>query len=249
MGAQIVVSHTPSRYAGAYGISMLLHLAAASLALLCIFLLKTTPEKPLNDTIELWPRTLVSGENAPAEIPPIVGPKIEPLLPLPPVTQEIQPQATRPPGNRITEREFREKYGSPPARNNTTISSTPPIRPNAIESPAFENLAPVSQSTNPDVPISAHIQNQMDSYFALLAQRIRQAQEKPEGLSSELVVRIEFQVYADGTIGTAKVIHSSGNRAFDDSVLKAIRTVRPIGDRPDGKSGAKVADFRMREEG
>ncbi len=96
--------------------------------------------------------------------------------------------------------------------------------------------------------LTAAERDQMEGYFALLAQRIREAQEKPDGLSSELVVRIEFQVFANGNIGAVKVIRSSGNRAFDDSVLKAIRTVRPIGARPDGKSGAKIADFRMREE-
>jgi len=95
--------------------------------------------------------------------------------------------------------------------------------------------------------LTAAERDQMEAYFALLAQRIREAQEKPEGLSTELVVRIEFQVYASGAIGAVKIIRSSGNRAFDDSVLKAFRSVRPVGPRPDGKSDAKVADFRMRE--
>ncbi|MDF9827012.1 TonB family protein [Ereboglobus sp. PH5-5] len=248
MGTQTVISPAPTHHAGAYGISMLIHLATACLAVLCIYQFKTTPATPPNDTIELWPRTLVPSENAPADIPPIVGPKIKPLPPLPPVAQETQQQTAQPLGTRMTEREFREKYGRPPVRNNTTTFTKPPVVPNSIKPPTFENLVPVSQPAIFNAPISAHIQNQMDSCFALLAQRIRQAQEKPEGLSSELVVRIEFQVYANGTIGAVKVIRSSGNRAFDDSVLKAIRTVRPIGDRPDGQSGAKVADFRMREE-
>jgi len=89
---------------------------------------------------------------------------------------------------------------------------------------------------------------QLDAYLATLAERIKQAHVKPEGVSMELVTRVEYYVGADGKIGAVKIIKSSGNRAFDDSVLKAFRSVRSIGDRPDGRGSAITADFRMKEE-
>ena len=88
---------------------------------------------------------------------------------------------------------------------------------------------------------------QMDGYFALLLQRIKEAHVKPEGLSDQLVVRVEYQVSAGGSIGAIKIIRSSGNRAFDDSVLKAFRTVGAIGPRPDGLNDSRTANFHMKE--
>jgi len=90
--------------------------------------------------------------------------------------------------------------------------------------------------------------DQLNAYFATLGDRIKQAHKKPEGLSMELVTRVEYYVGADGIIGAVKIIKSSGNRAFDDSVLKAFRSVHPIGPRPDGRGGALIFDFRIHEE-
>lgn len=144
--------------------------------------------------------------------------------------------------------QFRAIHGQPnPATGSPRQQHGKPIIPRQINASDFTNdargITPVALGERAD----AGIQAQMTAYFAHLAQCVREAQEQPDGLGSELVVRIEFQVFADGSIGAVKVIHSSGNRAFDDSVLKAIRSVRSIGSRPDGKSDAKVADFRMRE--
>jgi len=96
--------------------------------------------------------------------------------------------------------------------------------------------------------LTAAERDQMDAYFAALAERIKQAHEKPEGVSMELVTRVEYYVGADGTIGAVKIIRSSGNRAFDDSVLKAFRSVQSIGPRPDGRGSAQAVNFRMKEE-
>ena len=87
--------------------------------------------------------------------------------------------------------------------------------------------------------------DQMDAYFATLADRLKQAHEKPESMDRTLVTRVEYYVGPDGTIGAVKIIKSSGNRAYDDSVLKAFRSVRPIGPRPDGRGSSITADFRV----
>lgn len=183
--------------------------------------------------------------------PPVTPPKSTTVVqpPKPKVTPKPKPQ------ERLTAEEFQKKYG----KKNKTLPSSKvaknqakpkPVTPKKIGKGVKIGVVGGTGSAAGagGTALTAAERNQMDAYFALLAQRIREAQEKPAGLSSELVVRVEFQVYANGNIGAVKVIRSSGNRAFDDSVLKAIRSVRSIGDRPDGKSGAKTADFRMREE-
>jgi len=132
------------------------------------------------------------------------------------------------------------------APTKVAASTTAPVTAPRIASPGKSLLANMSGSTS-GAPTAAE-RDQMDAYFNTLADRIKQAHEKPEGVSMELVTRVEYQVAADGTIGAVKILRSSGNRAFDESVLKAFRSVRGIGPRPDGRSGAKIADFRMKEE-
>ncbi|AWI09051.1 energy transducer TonB [Ereboglobus luteus] len=198
---------------------------------------------PLEPVVEPPPQPVVT----PAPNTPVIPPPKKTVAP------KTTPKTETPP-KRISKAEFDKLNASknknlPSQKINKTKSQKKVVAPKIGQGVAKGVLGGIGSGAGAGgTALTAAERGQMEAYFALLAQRIRQAQEKPEGLSSELVVRIEFQVYSNGTIGAVKIVRSSGNRAFDDSVLKAIRTVRPIGPRPDGKSGAKVADFRMREE-
>ena len=88
----------------------------------------------------------------------------------------------------------------------------------------------------------------MDSYFSFLKQKLEQAHEPPVGVSDKLSVRVEFMLAVDGSISQVHVVHSSGNKDFDQSVLDAFRRVRPIGTRPDGRSEAITLEFNTRDE-
>jgi colicin import membrane protein len=216
------------------------------------------------------PPPAASPSPPPPVVEPIVTPASNPIIPVPPdalivpPAKKISPPKTPPkttPETQVknmTWDEFQKQNANKnknmpsgrPAPNKQTNAPAKPITPPKIGQGLSKGvLGDVGTAAGAGgTALAAAERDQMDGYFALLAQRIREAQQKPEGLGSELTVRIEFQVYASGAIGAVKVIRSSGNRAFDDSVLKAIRAVRPIGARPDGKSGSKTADFRMREE-
>ncbi len=91
-------------------------------------------------------------------------------------------------------------------------------------------------------------QSALESYIALLIQRLRAAHEKPPGLSDLLEAKVEFRIAADGTLSSAKIVDSSGSEEFDRSVLEAVARVRSIGPTPNGKSDVWVVTFRMKEE-
>jgi colicin import membrane protein len=96
--------------------------------------------------------------------------------------------------------------------------------------------------------LSREEQDLLGTYFALLKQHLRESHEKPTGLSDLLAAKAEFYVAADGSISKANIVQSSGNAEFDQSVLTAIRNVRTIGSRPDGKGGMLTVRFRMKDE-
>lgn len=91
-------------------------------------------------------------------------------------------------------------------------------------------------------------QDQLDSYIALLIQRLRAAHEKPPGLSDLLEARVQFRIAANGTISDVRIVGSSGSSEFDQSVLAAFARVRSIGATPNGKSDTWIVTFKMREE-
>jgi colicin import membrane protein len=89
----------------------------------------------------------------------------------------------------------------------------------------------------------------LDAYFSLLYQRLREAHEKPTGLSDLLSAMAEYRIDGDGTISNVRIIRSSGSPEFDQSVLSAFRNVGSIGPRPDrGGPMIKKVLFKMRED-
>ncbi|MDR1011714.1 MAG: TonB family protein [Opitutaceae bacterium] len=250
MITQAVINYAPAHRPRALGISLLFHAAIAVTAILCTLWLNNTREKTDERIIEVFPSIPIPGETR--ALAPDTIPAIDPIPRINPIPQPPRPIETAPTYShyqRTTIDDHRTRHGQPhSADTKPRPQNTPLIKPRLIDTPTFPNDTIAPTQTTSGTPAGTPIQNQMDAYFAHLAQSIREAQQSPGNLNSELTVRMEFQVFADGAIGAAKVIRSSGNRAFDDSVLKAIRAVRPIGARPDGKSGSKTADFRMREE-
>lgn len=87
----------------------------------------------------------------------------------------------------------------------------------------------------------------MDLYFSLLKQKLKDALDKPPGLSDTLVAVVQVELLANGTLTGARIKSSSGSSEFDEAALAAIVRVRSIGPRPDRKSETINIPFRMRE--
>lgn len=88
----------------------------------------------------------------------------------------------------------------------------------------------------------------LDLYFSLLKQRLKEALDKPPGLSDSLMAIVEVYIGADGRLGNPKIKHSSGSQEFDQAAMEAVARVRSIGAKPDGKGEVLNIPFRMRED-
>jgi colicin import membrane protein len=96
--------------------------------------------------------------------------------------------------------------------------------------------------------LTASEMNELDAYFAELKLKIKENHAPPEGVSDSLSAQVEFMVAADGSISRLRIISSSGNHAFDESVIEACEHTRTIGPRPDGQSDTVKMTFRMHED-
>lgn len=96
--------------------------------------------------------------------------------------------------------------------------------------------------------LSREEQDLLGTYIELIKLRIAEAHEKPTGLSENLVATVEIYVAADGSIPKSKIAKSSGNAEFDASALAAVRNVRSIGPRPDGKGSSFSFKMKMKDE-
>jgi colicin import membrane protein len=86
----------------------------------------------------------------------------------------------------------------------------------------------------------------MARYDSMLIQRLREAHEKPGGLSDLLTADVLFTMAANGSFSGVRIVRSSGNPDFDQSVLEAFGRVK-MPARPDGKTEVITLTFRMKE--
>lgn len=92
---------------------------------------------------------------------------------------------------------------------------------------------------------SAPPEKAMDDNFAIFVQSIRDVYKKPEDVPAKekLSVRIQYEILTDGTIGSVNIVRSSGSTAYDESVVRAFRSIASIGARPGMRRSVNVADF------
>ena len=86
----------------------------------------------------------------------------------------------------------------------------------------------------------------MERYESMLIDRLEAAHEKPGGLSDLLNADVQFTLAANGSFSGVRIVRSSGNADFDQSVLEAFGRVK-MPARPDGKTDAIILTFRMKE--
>ncbi|MBW8781313.1 MAG: TonB C-terminal domain-containing protein [Verrucomicrobia bacterium] len=98
-------------------------------------------------------------------------------------------------------------------------------------------------------PASETVAAQANAYTARLLEKLRAAHEKPAGLDGDLQAQVEFSLRADGTLAGVRIVASSGNPAFDASVLAAFQKVRDLGAPPSGLVGVNRVTFRTNFSG
>lgn len=88
----------------------------------------------------------------------------------------------------------------------------------------------------------------LDVYFGKLSNALKMAFVLPSGLSELLKAQVEFQIGADGSLSSIRIVKSSGEPEFDRAVVEAFRKVRTIGPFPGGKGGVFSMKFSMAED-
>jgi TonB family protein len=96
--------------------------------------------------------------------------------------------------------------------------------------------------------LSREQQSQLDTYISMLIQELKKAHELPPGVSDQLEAKVTFDITASGAILNPRISKSSGNRAFDESVLDAFRRMRSIGPTPTRRPDTWTVTFRMNDE-
>lgn len=90
-------------------------------------------------------------------------------------------------------------------------------------------------------------QNELNTYITFLLSALKEAHEPPPGVSDQLEARVTFDITASGSILNPRISKSSGDRAFDDSVIEAFRRVKSIGPTPDGRADTWTVTFRQKD--
>jgi colicin import membrane protein len=161
------------------------------------------------------------------------------------------PKATKPTTapQRITEQQFKQQ--NPGRANNTsrqTNSPAPAQRggtgPRINPSEVLGVRGSQSRSGAGGTALTAQQLDARNAYLADLFRQLREVHQKPAGLSDLLETLVEFRINPNGSVGNVQIVQSSGNSAFDQSVLAAFRRIT-LSAPPDGRVLTDRVLFKM----
>ncbi len=178
----------------------------------------------------------------PVPTPPKIEPKVEPKPP-----PKKAPEPPKPAPKPMTKEEFDRLN---PQKKTAAPKAPAPIVTKKIDVAGIAKGLTAGSTTitvgSGGTALTRAESDLLDAYAQLILQRIRESLERA-GLSDMLEVRVEFRVAANGAITGVRAVNSSGNREFDQAVLAAFRSVRPVGPPPTNRPEAFVVNVRMRE--
>ena len=87
-----------------------------------------------------------------------------------------------------------------------------------------------------------------EAYISMLIQRLKQAHQKPDGLSDLLEATVKFRLTSSGSVTNVTIISSSRNSEYDQSVLAAFRRISLPPPPANLKTSDYTLTFKMRED-
>lgn len=87
-----------------------------------------------------------------------------------------------------------------------------------------------------------------EAYISLLIQRLKEAHQKPEGLSDLLEATVKFRLTSSGAVVNVTIISSSRNTEYDQSVLAAFRRITLPPPPANLKTSDYTITFKMKED-
>ena len=86
----------------------------------------------------------------------------------------------------------------------------------------------------------------LSDWAALVSQKVRRNWSRPPNLSQDLLAKVQIVMLPTGDIANVKIVQSSGNPVYDDSVEKAIRKSSPLPKLADPRAYAKARDLILK---
>ena len=233
-------------------LSVVLHAGLAALLFLATYLASRQASAP-PVIFEL----VAGAPTAPGELvaPARGGPAVKLKIPRPKVEKaEPRPReepAPVEPQSKMSYEEYVRKHGAPkPATDTKPRPAAPPprIQTEGIKDGVTGGSTANNRGGGGGRALTREETDAMTVYEALVRNLLKEAHEKPAGVSDNLSAEVEFFVAASGEISNVRLSRPSGNDEFDQSVLAAFRRITWPGARPDKKSDLWRLTFRMREE-
>lgn len=124
-------------------------------------------------------------------------------------------------------------------RTQTPPNAPPPKGPTLSDKQIADLLKKGAKiGTTTSIPTDTASQA-LGAYSNHVRDRLYAAWNQPESLKNlpGLVTTVQITIQQDGRVGNGKILRSSGNSAMDNSVLKAVRTVKAMHALPTGVKG------------
>lgn len=192
------------------------------------------------------PQPQPPAEPPPVELPPVPQVDIPKPTPRPPPRPTERPKPTPPTEEPLMDfRDYQREHGKPTPRPQT-VNPRPNISVPQIDVPKL--VVPQSAPSHPSPQLSPQQMSALADYSARLRSRIDAAWTKPAQLAGvNLVAEVLFDVSPSGQITNVRLRRSSGNSAFDQSILAAFRRASSAGPTPTGRPHQFSLPFRMRD--
>jgi len=208
-----------------------------------------TPEPPVTETVKT------------EEAPPVKEPAKEdiapPPKPAPAKTKEAKPdnpiaKAVKK-SERMSYKDYLKKHPTPKTAPKTTAQvrtggKVPRIDVEGITGGVRGGSTANKRGGGGGKAMTREEMDELSTYISFLLSALKEAHEPPPGVSDRLEAKVTFDITASGTILNPRISRSSGDAAFDESVIEAFRRVKSIGPTPNGKSDTWTVTFRMKDE-
>lgn len=168
--------------------------------------------------------------------------------------QAAREAAAKSSANRMTKEEFDRRYGKQLAANSARSGTPGTFKTTKIDAKGIAGGVVGGSTANTKggaggTAMTREEGDMLDAYFSLLIQKLKDAHERPAGVSDVLTAQAEFSITADGSLFNVHISRSSGSAEFDQSVLSAFRNVGSIGPRPDGGGTlTRRVTFKMKDD-
>ncbi len=210
-----------------------------------------TPQKvePTPAEAAPTPEPEVKGDIPPTKTVSTKAPPVKPAPTKAPVDTSIAKEMKR--SARVSYQDYLKKH--PPPKPSTgsatqkTAANVPRIDAHGIQGGVKGGSTANTRGGGGGKALTREEQSELNTYISFLLNALKEAHEPPPGVSDTMEAKVTFDITASGSILNPRISKSSGDRAFDDSVIEAFRRVKSIGPTPNGKADTWTVTFRMKD--